>query len=457
MKNRKRNRLFLFLILIVGVTIGFAALSTTLKINGISRVKKASWNIHWDNVANEDGVEATTPAHIKENTDSQVVEYEVFFEEPGDYYEFTVDAVNEGTLDGIIESITSTVNGEAITTLPNYINYSIKYADGTDVQVDDELKKNESKTYKIRVEYDKEKITPEVLNAMTSDQRYEFSFEVKYVQNLKAKAFANDSWDTIVTNIRSNPNYYPLGATKRVDMDINNDGTIDNYEHFHVRIINRTTPAECSTEGYSQTACGVVLDFEEVLVYHNMNPFDTSGHGVNEGNGVGNIGGWEHSEGRAFINSGYYERGDVDFSTTGIYDKIPSDLKAVIIDTFVVSNHNDTSTENYETVDKLYLPATKEVYGKKGTQVLIPGDSSEPYTRQFDYYEKKGLSTNPDTYGPDKKKYKGNYSVWGMRSVFINPIYPGDKFYWYGVYASSGGWGDQASLSMFMSPVFRIG
>ena len=46
MKNRKKNRILLLLILLLAVTIGFALLSTTLKINGISGIKKNTWDIH---------------------------------------------------------------------------------------------------------------------------------------------------------------------------------------------------------------------------------------------------------------------------------------------------------------------------------------------------------------------------------------------------------------------------
>ena len=55
MRNKKRNRIFLLLILLLGIGIGFAALATTLKINGSTTITKNTWNIYWDNVANEKG------------------------------------------------------------------------------------------------------------------------------------------------------------------------------------------------------------------------------------------------------------------------------------------------------------------------------------------------------------------------------------------------------------------
>ena len=156
MKNRKKgSKVLVLVILLLAVSLGYAFLSTTLKINGFSHITKGIWDIHWDNVANESGVTPTVAAYIKDNTKKQVVEYEVFLAKPGDYYEFTVDAVNEGTYDGIITKIESKVNGNALSTLPNYVKYSVVYAnDGTEPALNDTLDVEERRTYKIRVEYD---------------------------------------------------------------------------------------------------------------------------------------------------------------------------------------------------------------------------------------------------------------------------------------------------------------
>ena len=371
------------------------------------------------------------------------MEYEVFFEEPGDYYEFTVDAVNEGTLDGIIESITSTVNGEAITTLPNYINYSIKYADGTEVQVEDELKKNESKTYKIRVEYDKEKITPEVLNAMTSDQRYEFSFEVKYVQKVKTPssipapvAFATDSWETIASvGALSDPTTgpYQVGDTKTIEMDVDGDGTSETY---NLRIANLSKPAVCSSEGFSQTACGLVLEFTGKIASRKVSD---SGKG-----------GWKASDLRAFLNSGKYlegEANEVDYTGIGFIDKLPADLKAVIADTKVVSGHSSRDTENFTTTDKIYLFASKEVWGDTAYSVASEVDSAEAETRQLDYYASQGVTT--ENYSGAVKE---NSIAWFLRSM---NKYDSDNFF--GVSGNGKYFFGAAQYSQDISPAFRIG
>ena len=59
--NKKKNVLFVLLLLIVGLSIGYSLLSTNLKINGSSKIKGSSWDIHFENVVvNTDSVALTT-------------------------------------------------------------------------------------------------------------------------------------------------------------------------------------------------------------------------------------------------------------------------------------------------------------------------------------------------------------------------------------------------------------
>jgi len=54
----------------------------------------------------------------------------VTLDKPGDFYEFQVDAVNDGTLDAMLSIISTTVtSGGSPATLPSYIKYTVKYAD----------------------------------------------------------------------------------------------------------------------------------------------------------------------------------------------------------------------------------------------------------------------------------------------------------------------------------------
>ena len=160
-KNKKNKKLLLLLVLLMAVTIGYALLSTTLKINGTAGIKKNTWNIHWDPTSYEQSLggnaTATTPTY---NSDNTQINYGVTLELPGDYYEFTIDAVNEGTIAGKIAEINHTVSyiegGETKTTLPSYILYTIEYADqpGVAPAKGDILDPGATQKYKVRLEFD---------------------------------------------------------------------------------------------------------------------------------------------------------------------------------------------------------------------------------------------------------------------------------------------------------------
>ena len=97
MKNKKYT---LFLIVLLCISIGYAVLNTTLNINGKSSISKNTWDVHFDNVKINDGSVEAVKIPVVEN--STTVDFEVALNLPGDYYEFTVDVVNNGTIDAMI-------------------------------------------------------------------------------------------------------------------------------------------------------------------------------------------------------------------------------------------------------------------------------------------------------------------------------------------------------------------
>ena len=52
MKKNKRNRglVVLLLLLILGISIGYATISSNLTINTIANIGKAKWDVHFDNI-----------------------------------------------------------------------------------------------------------------------------------------------------------------------------------------------------------------------------------------------------------------------------------------------------------------------------------------------------------------------------------------------------------------------
>ena len=232
--------------------------------------------------------------------------------------------------------------------------------------------------------------------------------------------FSEASWSNIASNIRSgNTGAYKVGDTKEVDL-----GTLGKH---NVRIANISTPSECSTSGFSQTACGFVLEFEDTITEYAMYSQNATEAG------------WPSTQARTFLNE-------------NIYNLLPSDLRSVIINTKVISGNGDktSTTTNYTTTDKIYLLTPQEIYGNfDGTS-----DLAGSLSRQLDYYKGKGTTTTNATSAI--KSYMGTNTYYWLRSAYegFGPSY----FY----YITSDGKDYGGDIipgveSLGISPVFRIG
>jgi hypothetical protein len=192
MKNKKRNRIFLLLILLLGISIGFAALATTLKINGNASITKNTWSVYWDedSIAVTQGGKGDTTPEVENGEDGSVntkVTWSVNLELPGDFYEFTIDAANAGTIDAMITGITPTLPQD----LPSYVSYSVTYADGVEPAQYHLLPKGTksgstitptTEKYKVRIEF-LNTITPEQMDAIPEEGlSLDFGYEVQYGQ-----------------------------------------------------------------------------------------------------------------------------------------------------------------------------------------------------------------------------------------------------------------------------------
>ena len=228
-------------------------------------------------------------------------------------------------------------------------------------------------------------------------------------------SFAEDSWKTIAKLVHEGEiDNYNVGDTKTVDL-----GT---YGTHTLRIANTSTPSECSETGFSQTACGFVLEFADIITTHNMN--DTAD----------NSGGWPASRMYTFVNN-------------NIYNSLPTDLRNVIIDTTVVSGYGDLingDTENFTSIDKLYLLAPKEIYTNWSSSL----DTAEDLTRTLDYYTSIGATTSKNS---GAKKKNGNTALdWWMRTAASRY----DFFFVFddGYYSTT-----RATNTFGVAPAFRIG
>ena len=105
-KIRKRKLTIILIALLLFISIGYAALTSVLKINGHVALGEASFNIHFDNiepVANKANI--INAAHFEDDETKTEIAFDVELPRINDYYRFTTDIVNEGTIPGKIKSI----------------------------------------------------------------------------------------------------------------------------------------------------------------------------------------------------------------------------------------------------------------------------------------------------------------------------------------------------------------
>ena len=237
---------------------------------------------------------------------------------------------------------------------------------------------------------------------------------------LPTKSFEKEtSWEVIASNAKNcvdNPDScaYEVGQTKTVEMGPFGTHTL--------RIANKSTPYDCNTEGFSQSACGFVIEFADVIGTHGMNPANT------------NKGGWPDSSMHTYLNN-------------DIYNALPEDLRGVIKETITVSGRGSEDTVEYFTSpDKLYLLAPKEIYSDWSNQY----DTAADLTRQLDYYKNIGVTTS--NFGGAIKKNNGSDKWWWLRSARSNSY---NTFYYvdhHGLWNTNIAYGTGG-----VSPAFRIG
>ena len=220
---RRKNKsiyIVLIVVLLIGVTIGYAVINTTLNINGKSNISKNTWDVYFDNVVvKEESVEAVKIPTIMDKT---TVDFEVALNLPGDFYEFTVDVVNDGSIDAMIESINKTP--PLTFEQQKYLNYIIEYQNKEQILFKQLVKSGEFVRIKVRVEYRSDVLEEDM---PTTNETLNLGFIINYVQadntginvnnngilNSGVKPVANGSLDAIGTIVTiGDQQFYTIGT-----------------------------------------------------------------------------------------------------------------------------------------------------------------------------------------------------------------------------------------------------
>ena len=386
------------------MSIGFASISTTLILNGNAKVSEN----------NEDFSVIFTAASIDEN----------------DVYSTAVDETKK-----IITFTTSelkTLNQTSILTYEVTNNSSNYDANVTVTCIPKEGTTAKYTSIKNKLDNDATKVSAKssvngtltiTLNKTSTEEvseEYTCKLEFNAVErdalgeNIPDPvSFASDSWKTIQKSVQTgNTNNYNVGDTKKVDL-----------ESFGTHIVRISNMSACESET-SETACGFVVEFADVITKQQFNSTNT------------NIGGWKDSKLRTYINE-------------TVYKELPSDLQNIVTTTKVISGHGNNNGEtNFETQDKLYLLSAHEIY-EDGTTRPVKSNDSFTNSRQLDYYKNNGVTT--DNYSGAVKQYQGNNYSWWLRSAYSlsinNILYVKDNGDWFS---------NVPNTNFGVSPAFRI-
>ena len=174
----RKKKLSTIIILILFISIGYAVLSTNLSITGLSKFKKNTWSVHFENITDKslNTTENYLSAVLSE--DRKSIEFELSLENPGESYAFFTDIVNEGTLDAMLDS----VEVEGIPDeLKNAIGIQVSYLDGVELTQYDLLRKNTRETIKVEALF-KDSSEIEIRDLPTMDYDLTLTLTINYLQ-----------------------------------------------------------------------------------------------------------------------------------------------------------------------------------------------------------------------------------------------------------------------------------
>lgn len=96
-RKKKSLAIVILVVMIAGLSIGFAALSETLTINGTGEVKSSNWDVHFENLAFGNGNGNTKVITEPTLSPTKIGDYSVEFKSPNDGIGLSFDIVNAGS------------------------------------------------------------------------------------------------------------------------------------------------------------------------------------------------------------------------------------------------------------------------------------------------------------------------------------------------------------------------
>ena len=153
----------IFVMFCLSLTVGYALFSETITINGTATAK-GTFDVVFINAKVKSEVGSTEASAVVSDDGNTLTLAVPKLEYPGAYVEFTVDAVNEGTIPAVLKGITES----GLTSNPDVrISYS-------GVTKDEEMPQSDKRTITIRVEW--------LYESETAAKNIVFSIKLDYQQ-----------------------------------------------------------------------------------------------------------------------------------------------------------------------------------------------------------------------------------------------------------------------------------
>ena len=420
-QNKKKLQIVLLvLVAVLTLGIGYASITAVNLIingNGTASVSQENFKVYFTNSTITEGKGTVS---IDEE-DATIGYFDITgLSKVGDYAEAVYIVRNDS-------------NGVGAEISLNLSNTNNEYFKVTETILDNKLQAGEETTAKVKVEMIKTPVTDSVSTSITAtliatpleDAEATGGSAATKEAIPEPVSFTTDSWATIQKAVQNNnTSAYNVGDTKSVTINGNN---------YMVRIVNKTIGEHCGDNDteYSQTACGFVVEFADIVEQRAMNSTDT------------NVGGWPATEMRTYLNGTFY-------------NSLPSDLQAVIKPTRVISGHGSYDSTNSTTTDKLYLLSSEEVYGiDDGGNHFY--DTAYGTSHQLEYYSNNGVTYSTNSLSGRNldeaiKQYNSSNTWWWLRSAisFYTSVFR---------YVAGNGnlSGATAANTDGVAPAFRIG
>ena len=153
----------IFVMFCLSLTVGYALFSETITINGTATAK-GTFDVVFRNAKVKAEVGSTEASAVVSDDGNTLTLAVPKLEYPGAYVEFTVDAVNEGTIPAVLKGITES----GLTSNPDVrISYS-------GVTKNEEMPQSDKRTITIKVEW--------LSESVTAAKNIEFSIKLDYQQ-----------------------------------------------------------------------------------------------------------------------------------------------------------------------------------------------------------------------------------------------------------------------------------